>query len=180
MNRNMSSRITTVRTFDDPIKAKLALNYLNSEGVDAYLSDDNIVMNTWYLANAVQGIKLQVREEDEALALILLEEIDEIQREKYSPDDDDEFNFNELVDRFGVIDDEEIKPNQREANAERAFKGAVFGLLFLPIQFYVIYLVGCVLVSQEEMRNRYVWKALFGTFFSLISLTVGLILIGGG
>ena len=45
----------------------------------------------------------------------------------------------------------ESAPTSREQNAERARRGAVFGLVFLPLQLYVSWLLLKVFVSRERL-----------------------------
>jgi hypothetical protein len=51
-------------------------------------------------------------------------------------------------------DEPEREPTGREKDAKRAFLGAVFGLLFFPLQFYVSYLLLRVLFSTEALGGR--------------------------
>jgi hypothetical protein len=50
----------TVATFSSSPQAHLARLKLESEGIDCFLVDENIVAMDWLLAGAVRGIKLQV------------------------------------------------------------------------------------------------------------------------
>jgi hypothetical protein len=64
----------------------------------------------------------------------------------------------------------------REENADRAFRGAILGLLFIPIEFYAVWLVLNVLSSEERMsnrsRNRTVWAAVISLPLVLLMLFV--------
>ena len=62
----------TVATFWHPTEAHLARLKLESEGIDCFLSDENIVTTYWLYANAVGGVKLLVREQDAPRAAELL------------------------------------------------------------------------------------------------------------
>lgn len=63
----------TIARFRDLHEAWLAEGKLKSAGVDCILADDNLVRMDWLYANAIGGVKLQVREEDAASAQELLE-----------------------------------------------------------------------------------------------------------
>ncbi len=68
------SRLTTVATFDIAAKAEVAKNVLDEAGIPAVLTYAEIVAMDWLIANAVGGIKLQVREEDAERAAAVLDE----------------------------------------------------------------------------------------------------------
>lgn len=54
--------------------ASIAQSILDSAGIEAFLSDDNLIRMDWLWSNAVGGIKLLVREEDAEAARKLLEQ----------------------------------------------------------------------------------------------------------
>jgi len=64
--------MVTVATFDDMPAAHIALGRLRVEGIDARLTDENLVQTDWLYAIAVGGIKLQVDEQDAADATAIL------------------------------------------------------------------------------------------------------------
>jgi hypothetical protein len=69
-------RWITVRTFWEPLGAHLAQAQLEHAQIDSVLLDLNLVATDWLMANAVGGIKLQVRASDLAEAdRVLLPEI---------------------------------------------------------------------------------------------------------
>jgi hypothetical protein len=72
-DRGDSGRWITVATFSLPQQAQIARLRLESEDIDCFLIDENLVATDWLLANAVGGIKLQVREEDAAQARQILD-----------------------------------------------------------------------------------------------------------
>ena len=61
-----------VAAFWQPTEAHLARLKLESEGIECFLSDENIVTTYWLYANAVGGVKLLVREQDAPRAAELL------------------------------------------------------------------------------------------------------------
>ena len=68
----MSRRLVTVATFDIPAKAEIARNALTAAGIQAVISDGEIVAMDWLISNAVGGIKVQVWEEDAERAAAVL------------------------------------------------------------------------------------------------------------
>ncbi|MBI1322069.1 hypothetical protein GC170_02620 [bacterium] len=204
----MPQRLVTVRSYFDPLDAEMAVNLLRSEGVEATLADAKLVSNTWHLANAVQGIKLQVPEQDLNKASYYLGEIDSARSERLSEnraefaasfehdgtddeDDDEEADYaDESDDDFDETesdhilpwtggyaatadsDDLEDPPNRAEANADRAFKGAAFGLIFIPLQFYVTLLLARVYFGGENLRPRYRRRAILAAVVNMTFLVL--------
>src|SRR5947209_5185917 len=69
-------RWESVATFDDPIRAQMARNFLDEHGVETMLADQETVATAWPLSNAVGGIKLLVPERDHILAEQLLRSLE--------------------------------------------------------------------------------------------------------
>ena len=67
-------KLITLRTFSSDISAHLLKTRLESEGVDCFILDENIVRLNSFYDLAVGGIRLQVREEDFQRAKELIEE----------------------------------------------------------------------------------------------------------
>lgn len=63
----------TVATFWQPPPAHIARARLEAEGIDCVILDENLIATDWLFANAVGGIKLQVRASHAARATQLLE-----------------------------------------------------------------------------------------------------------
>jgi hypothetical protein len=66
--------LVTVRWFRDLAEALLAKGWLEAEGIEAFLSNENIVRLDWFLSNLVGGVNLQVRKEYEQRALEVLDQ----------------------------------------------------------------------------------------------------------
>ncbi len=67
-------RFVILRQFRDLPEAMLAKGVLESDGIECFLNDQNIVWVDWFLSNAVGGVKLCVRQEDVKTANNLLNE----------------------------------------------------------------------------------------------------------
>ena len=169
-----SDELVTIATYDDAVSARMALNHLVEAGLTAVLSDESTVAMDWLLSNAIGGIKVQVHSKDLTVAHQLLEEhhrrestednpvetgtleaemsepgvdaeaLGDFEGEAPSAEDEDEDDL-----------EEEPPLTIRERNALRAFRGALLGILFPPIEFYVLYLVYKVFVSDEKLGPRY-------------------------
>lgn len=65
-------KLVTIASYDLPLKAEAERLVLEQEGIQTYLTDDNLVTTNWFLSNAVGGAKLQVLESDAARAAEIL------------------------------------------------------------------------------------------------------------
>jgi hypothetical protein len=145
----MSGKLITVATYWDPIEAGLARGRLEAAGIRSFVADEQMVGTAWYLGNAIGGVKLQVGDSDAEAALDVLSEVDAVD-EDFNGDDDS---------------DEPAQPlSNREENADRAYRSAIIGLLFPPLQLYVIWLlIGVYGASDEPLcaskRRAAIWAA---------------------
>jgi hypothetical protein len=152
----MSDRLVTVATFQDPVEAALAKNFLAGEGVDACLVDETTIATDWLIAGAIGGIKLQVTPWQLERAEMLLEEI---QAERHEPGED--------APALSAIATQEIAEDlraQREEDAEinklvdRLFRACVFGLLFPPLELYAFCLLAQLTGAQGTVSPNRRWK----------------------
>lgn len=67
----------TIRTFDNYIEANIVENVLNEEGIETRMQDENTVTANWLWSNAIGGIKLQIKVEDETVAEDILNRLAE-------------------------------------------------------------------------------------------------------
>jgi hypothetical protein len=58
------ARWVPIASYGRPAEAHIARQKLESEGIDTYLDNENLIATDWLLANATAGIKLMVREPD--------------------------------------------------------------------------------------------------------------------
>jgi len=65
-------KLVTIQTFDKSVYAHIIKAKLESEGIECFLIDENIVTMNWFLSNAVGGIKLQVKNSDVEKALEII------------------------------------------------------------------------------------------------------------
>lgn len=166
-----SHSLVTIARFYDVVQAELARNDLGEAGIRAFLLDQGIVSTVWYLTTAVGGIRLQVAAKDAERALTILSQREQETipaREEGSvavevPDGEEEGDFPDADDE----DDAQPQPTKREEDAERAFRGAVLGLLLLPLQLYVFWILLGVLTSEERLAPRYRLRALLAAAISI-------------
>ncbi len=70
----MKDRLITIASFPQAIQAHIARSRLESEGIETFIRDENIVTLNWLYSNAVGGVKLEVYEQDVPQALSILEQ----------------------------------------------------------------------------------------------------------
>jgi hypothetical protein len=179
------AELVTVARFVDLVEASLARNCLEEAGVAAFLADAETVSVAWQLTNALGGIKLQVAEPDADRARAVLQEQrdgatgdrDELAREAIAAAPAPGGAGDEPPPADDGSDEPEPEPTTREEDAERAFRGAVYGLLFFPLQFYASFLLLRVLFSSKALagrsRGRAVVAAVINVAYMLILLVFG-------
>ena len=68
----MSQRLVTIATFSFPQEAYIFKTKLESQGIQSYIEDEYVVTMMWLYSLAVGGVKLKVRESDEARAIEII------------------------------------------------------------------------------------------------------------
>jgi rubredoxin len=119
----MTSAFVTVTTFDNSIDAHIAKTKLESQGIDCYLFDENIVALNPYYNLTVGGIKLRVRSADQEKAVAILNEVED------TPYTDEKDN----VIKCPICQSEKIYHGFTSANSLRTVSGlliSVFTLMF--------------------------------------------------
>lgn len=71
----------TIRTFQNYFTAHILLSRFRDSGIECFLKDEFLVTVDPILSNAVGGIKLVVKKEDEEEANLLLQQFDESYRQ---------------------------------------------------------------------------------------------------
>ena len=76
LTNNIKMNLVIVKTFDDGISAHILRSRLESEGIECFIHDENIVTLNPLFNFAVGGVKLKVEESDLEKALVILNEIE--------------------------------------------------------------------------------------------------------
>lgn len=61
-------QLVTIRRYRDLTEAQIAQSLLESEGIQSWIQNENLVRVDWMYSNAVRGIRLQIAQEDESRA----------------------------------------------------------------------------------------------------------------
>ncbi len=167
----MNDRLVTVATFLSPVEANLAKNELEAAGVKAYLLDEETANTAWQLTSAIGGVKLQVAEHAARQAATVLAH----QPDTDFTDDDspavDAGPMSEMIATADIprtlADEPERVLTAREQRAERAYRGAVFGMVFAPLHLLVFWVLLRVFLSDERLNADMRRKALIAFFINL-------------
>lgn len=62
----------TLAAFNQPMEAYMLISRLEGNGIPAFLRDEYMVAIDWLAANAIGGVKVDVRDEDYERALELI------------------------------------------------------------------------------------------------------------
>jgi hypothetical protein len=172
------TRLVTIATFETPIEASIARSALESAGIRAFLLDDQVAGMNWAFTNAIGGVKLQVSSDDLPSAKKVLNDASPAEFPKeYEVFDDGFGNEPSQEEESQDAEDEPLTPS--EENADRAFRAAVFGLLFLPLQLYVSWLLLNIFFSNEPLRPRQRSRALLAGVINVPFLLIFLVLLKG-
>ena len=152
----MSDRLVTIATFQQPVEAAMAQNFLDGEGIASTLLDETTIATGWMLAGAIGGIKLQVSAKHVERAEFLLARIHE------NKDDDDLPPLDEtaIATREIAEDLEAEREDRAPINqlTDKLFRSTVFGLIFWPLQFYAIYVMSEIHSCEGKVSPERRWK----------------------
>lgn len=191
----MNERLVTVASYDVAYKADLVKTALEEAGIEAFVVDREIVSMEWLLANAVNGVKVQVAEKDAGRAMAFVEELyrdgfdkmkvsdEELERQalEAAPDDDHDVPLPE--EETGQTS-EAARPTEpgakeidRDQYARRFMLCSVFSLAFPPLVIYAFYL-GLVTVFGTGPISSVGWQRVgFGVAFGGLWMAVAVWLI---
>jgi hypothetical protein len=164
----MTNKLVTIATCFDTGEAVLVRNRLAEAGLRAFLSDENASATAWQLTAALGGIKVQVAEDDVPTALAVLNErpasLRELEKEALASGREERFAEGAGAEDDAREEDKADVPISRiDALVDRAFKAAVFGLLFFPLQIYSLQLLAEAYFDDEDIspsRRGKAWGAL--------------------
>lgn len=158
----MAEKLVTVATFENSVQAELAKSQLESAGIKAVVIDGNLIDTAWQYTTAVGGVKVQVLESDREKAESLLQNKEPSDFSEDFPDETTELAREENTST----------PSQREKDADRSLRTAVFGIVLLPLQVYALILILKVFASRQTLsdphRRRWITACVINFIFWLL------------
>ena len=164
-------------------------------------NEQTVTMNWLEFANATRGVELQVRECDVERAIAILDDspkdaaessTDENLDSEEVPDWEQAEPEEEAPPALGQWSDQTpretpptnqpvgaaeptvvdfVPSNERERILHRAYRAAMLGMIFVPLEFYALYLLGISLLSNEPIGSR-------ATRFGWIAAAICISIIG--
>lgn len=154
---SMSVRLVRIAVYDHSLQAKLARNFLEAEGIPAFVGNSEIAEMNWALTNAIGGIEIRVDESQAEKARQVLDRVKDgaaqldnepEQFEGDSPEDASDKHLPAETESFDARDE------QLERTADYAFRGAIFGLMLIPLQIYVFWLLLRIFNSEGSLSPQ--------------------------
>jgi hypothetical protein len=182
----MQPKLVTIATFDSPMQAHIARNSLVAAGIVAMISNESIAGNAWHLTGAVGGVQLHVRADDVEAALKILDEQESIElgltdtpNAEYTDDGDSEFDqeyFEDDNDEDAAIGSSDLSETEADRLARRAFRAALLGVLFPPLQLYSYWLLLLYMFEPSVASKSSRWQVA-GAWFTNLTVIAFLIQI---
>lgn len=177
----MIDRLVTIAHYGDTFEASIARNFLENEGITAFLEGAAIVGMAWHLTGAVGGVKLQVAESNAERAVQLLEAQRHAPHEESFADDFDTDDFD--AEDFDDEDDgeppkaakefaDDASRNASEELAARAIRASVLSLMLSPLVFYAAWLIVRVAGNYGDLRSKYRYQMVFAAAICLAGLSI--------
>ncbi len=180
----MGTKLVTIATFDQVVMAQMAADALRAGGIDAVVTDAEVVSMDWLLGQAVGGIKVQVRDDDAERAVAELGRKfgDDGEGFGTQPDEGDEGDDEPVPGGVPEPADEPPEPaaapaGSRDDYARRLVLAAVFGLLFPPIWFYAVYLFLNAAFGEGSLSDYGRNKLFVGTFVLALGFPVAIVIL---
>ncbi len=190
--------LVTIGEFREANQARIVLNYLASEGIRGWLSNETIVTNDWLLGNAVGNVRLQVADVDAAAAMRLLEEkptmgLGELSkialneaRENPSgplfdfvyPDGYEKSPENSETDA-GFDDEDETKQalNAKESLVDRAFRASILFLVFSFLSPILTWMLIDIYSNHESIGPRHQRRLFWATLLHIPGMLLFLLML---
>ena len=155
-----AANLVTVAVPRTAAEAHFLKNQLEAVGIDVYLADEEAVAMAWHMTGGFGGVKLQVAATD--------------------AEDGRYFGPPALARYAGATavggtaaedeDDEEEVLSEREQTANRAYRAAVFGLLFFPLEAYALWLFIRVARTRDSLAGKLRVNAKVGALIMVLGI----------
>jgi hypothetical protein len=150
------------------------------------ISNESIAGNAWHLTGAVGGVQLHVRADDVEAALKILDEQESIEfgltdtpNAEYTDDGDSEFDqeyFEDDNDEDAAKGSSDLSETEADRLARRAFRAALLGVLFPPLQLYSYWLLLLYMFEPSVASKSSRWQVA-GAWFTNLTVIAFLIQI---
>jgi hypothetical protein len=146
--------------------AHVARLALESEGIPSFIDNEWISSINWVFTDAVGGVKLLVDSCDAESAIAILSSRSEYKWNEANIAEAE--GFEQAASEPEQLILNSSNANEREANVLRAYRGSIVGLLFLPIQFFVLYLLLFkVFANNQPLSNKRKTQAIIALAINL-------------
>jgi hypothetical protein len=173
----MNDELVTLATFDNPVQAAMARNYLEAAGIRAYLLDEQTVAMHWGLSNAIGGVKLQVKASSIEEAEALLDELPAHGIGDVAADDPALATAITTPETLDDLHEEVDDRSPKDAAVDRIFAMTVIGLVLWPLQFFALWMLLSLGSVEGRMTASRSWK-LWASVLLNIPLWVALLVVG--
>ena len=140
----MSHELITVATLSSPVEASLVQNELEAVGIRSFMSDEAAVGMAWYLGNAIGGVKVQVADDHEPVTITEEDWRNTKGLDGETGDFDEQWEEDEAADA-------EVTDSDLNQMVDRAWKMAVYGIMFFPLQLYSLLLLAKIAFRGERL-----------------------------
>ncbi len=135
--------LITVKVFDNSIEAHILKSRLESEGIDCFIFDDNMVsLNPLYNVT-LGGIKLKVREVDVEQVNTIIDQIDSLK----SVDDNDQ------IIKCPNCDSTDLYTGYKSMKGTKGILSAIVSFLFMVFPIYYKTVYKCKVCGDEFRRE---------------------------
>ena len=175
-NPMTQDELVAVATFLTPAEAHLVRARLESAGINSVVADEAATTAYWLVSNSMGGVKVQVLARDLAAAEAVLSES---HTEGLAGESHAEDSAGESYPEDSAVDESEDEQpeSDRQKLANRAFRGAIYGIFFAPIEFYAFWVLLQVCVSREPLDSHSRKRALVAAAISLPMVFVWLLIL---
>ena len=164
----MSNELVILQSYLSGFEANLARSQLAFAGIESVVLDEMVVGTLWHMGPALGGVKLQVRQEDAEEALAVL-------REAFAPEESDDAEVSAPLPT-PAQQEEATREAAWEAESpqtllmDRATRAAVYGLIFFPVQWWSLYLMGKRLAMSQKLSAQERGRMILLTILNLPGL----------
>jgi hypothetical protein len=185
--------LKTIAEFPEANQARIVSNYLASEGIRAWLSNETIVTNDWLIGNAIGNVRLQVADVDVEQALKLIEEKPQIglhELSKIALNEDREEPSGPLFDFIYPEGHEschtesesesdlyqpveaELALNPREVMVDRAFRASFIFIAVFILSPFLTWMLIDIYTSKDPLSQRHRRRLFWATLLHIPAMVV--------